>query len=57
MSSNKIINIDLKKEKRKEYDIDRIRPLYYQEQRREKTFSICLVLRGNMYLHINTKKT
>ena len=58
MSSEKLINIDLKKEKRKEYDKDRVRPLYYKEKREEKTFCICgcLVRRSNMYLHINTKK-
>ena len=33
-SENIIINpIDLKKEKRKEYDKNRIRPLYYEEKR------------------------
>ena len=62
MSSENLINIDLKKEKKKEYmkeyDKDRIRPLYYQEQRKEKTFCFCgcLIKRGNQYLHITTKK-
>ena len=41
MSSENIIIIDLKKEKRREYDKDRVRPLYYKEQRREKTFCTC----------------
>jgi hypothetical protein len=36
-SVNIVINfIDLKKEKRKEYDKNIIRPLYYQEKRAEK---------------------
>ena len=58
MSSETLINIDLKKEKKKEYDKDRVRPLYYKEKREEKTFCVCgcLVRRSNMYLHINTKK-
>jgi hypothetical protein len=62
MSSKTLINIDLKKEKKnkymKEYDQDRIRPQYFKEQRKEKTFCMCgcLVNKSNMYLHINTKK-
>ena len=58
MSSETWNNIDLKKEKRKEYDKDRIRPQYYKEQRKKKIFCICgcLVNKSNMYLHINTKK-
>ena len=58
-SENIIINpIDLKKEKRKEYDKNRIRPLYYEEKRAEKIFCICgcLIRLSNMRLHLNTTK-
>ena len=33
--NNIIISVDLKKEKRKAYDKDRIRPAYYEEKRVE----------------------
>ena len=36
MSTEKNVTIDLKKQKKKEYDKERIRPLYYQEKRAEK---------------------
>jgi hypothetical protein len=57
MSSKTLINIDFEKEKRKEYDKERTRPLFYKEKRKGKTFCICchLVRRRNMYLHIFTK--
>ncbi len=58
-SENIIINtIDLKKEKKREYDKDRIRPLYNEEKRAEKIFCICgcLIRQSNMKLHINTTK-
>ena len=58
-SENIIISgVDLKKEKKKAYDKDRIRPAYYQEKRAEKIFCICgcLIRQSNMKLHINTTK-
>ena len=58
-SENIIINtVNLKKEKKREYDKDRIRPAYYQEKRAEKIFCICgcLIRQSNMKLHINTTK-
>ena len=62
MSSENNIIIDLKKEKKKEYmkeyDQDRLRPLYYEEKRAEKKFCSCgcLVRRSNLLLHTKTSK-
>ena len=58
MSSEDINKINLKKEKKREYDKERIRPAYYQEMRAEKIFCNCgcLIRRSNMRLHINTTK-
>ncbi len=62
MSSENIITIDLKKDKRKEYmkeyEKDRLRPFYYEEKRAEKKFCVCgcLVKRNYMSLHIKTPK-
>ena len=62
MSSEKNMIIDLKKEKKKEYmkeyDQDRLRPLYYEERRSEKKFCSCgcLVRRSNLLLHTRTSK-
>ncbi len=44
MSSENIINsINLKKEKRNEYDKERVRSLYYEEKRAEKKIVIVVV--------------
>ncbi len=58
MSSENTININLKMEKKKEYDRDRLRPLYYEEKRAEKKFCSCgcLVRRSNLLLHTRTSK-
>ena len=58
MSSENTINIDLKMEKKKEYDRDRLRQLYYREKRAEKKFCSCgcLVRRSNLLLHTRTSK-
>ena len=58
MSTENIVIIDLKKEKKREYDKDRIRPLYYQEKRAEKIFCNCgsLIRQSNMKAHIKTSK-
>ncbi len=62
MSSEKNIIIDLKKEKKKEYmkeyDQDRLRPLYYEERRSEKKFCSCgcLTRRSNLLSHTKTSK-
>jgi hypothetical protein len=62
MSSENIVITNLKKEKKKEYmkeyDKDRLRPLYYEEQRAEKKFCSCgcLVRRSNLLLHTKTSK-
>ena len=58
-SENVIISgVDLKKEKKKAYDKDRIRPAYYEERKAEKIFCICgyLIRKRNMKLHLNTIK-
>ena len=58
MSTEKNVIIDLKKQKKKEYDKERIRPLYYQEKRAEKIFCFCgcLVRESSMSPHLKTKK-
>ena len=58
MSTENIVIIDLKKEKKREYDKERIRPLYYQEKRAEKIFCNCgcLIRQSNMKAHIKTSK-
>ena len=58
MSSENIVITNLKKEKKKEYDKERLRPLYYEEKRAEKKFCSCgcLVRRSNLLLHTKTSK-
>ena len=58
MSTEKNVTTDLKKQKKKEYDKERVRPFYYQEKRAEKIFCFCgcLVRESSMNPHLKTKK-